>query len=176
MGTLPQGGPNPHETDVNSERYTAIHEFNDRATTMGIIGDADTLIGKGFERQFIASNMELDVTAGDFAYCGNRVGMVTAVTTNVGTGRVETITVKEEIGQLPLDWQGQAVAFGYDPEVGATSRTVVYAIGKDLAADVINGAGVLLPTGSILVCRKKTAVTTTWTKEAQDAKRFQDSL
>ena len=174
MGTLKQGGPNPYETDVNSERYTAINKIDNRVTTMGIIGDADTLIGKGFERQFIAANMELNVEAGDFAYCGNRVGMVTAVTKNGTTGKIETITVREEIGQLPLDWKDEAEAFGYTDDVNSTSRIVVYAIGEGLSDDVINGAGVLLGTGSILVCKKKTSDKSTWTQEAQNADLFQE--
>ena len=93
MGLLQPKGPNPHETDVNSPRYTEASKASKRATEMGISGDAATLLGRGFERVFIQSDMEFKTEAGDFAYIGNRVGMVTGVTKNVTTQKVETITV-----------------------------------------------------------------------------------
>ena len=176
MALLEQNGPDLNETDVNSPRYTELSQEKNHPTIMGITGDADTLIGKGFERQFIAANMEMNVAAGDYAYMGNRVGMVTAVTKNVGTGRIETITVKEELGALPIEWRENGVAFGYDNQPNATSRTVVYAIGKDLAAEVINGAGAVLTTGSILICKARTTDKTTWTQEAQSVERFQQQF
>ena len=166
MSELKQDGPDLNENDPTKPRYTELSQEKNRPTEMGIIGDADVLIGKGFERQFINSEMEFKTSAGDYAYCGNRVGMVTAVTKNLTTGRIETITVKEDLGALPLEWRGQAVAFGYDNQPNSQSKTTVYAIGKGLAAEVINGAGAVLTTGSILICRARTEDKTTWTKEA----------
>lgn len=170
MGLLQPKGPNPHETDVNSPRYTEASKASKRATEMGISGDAATLIGRGFERVFIQSDMEFKTEAGDFAYIGNRVGMVSAVIKNITTGKVETITVVEDLGALPLDWRATPAEFGYDDNgPGSTTKTTTYAIDPSVAAEVINGGGALLTTGTILICRKRTADKTTWTKEAQDA-------
>ena len=170
MGLLQPKGPNPHETDVNSPRYTEASKASKRATEMGISGDAATLLGRGFERVFIQSDMEFKTEAGDFAYIGNRVGMVTAVTKNATTQKVETITVVEDLGALPLDWRATPAEFGYDDNgPGSTTKTTTYAIDPSVASEVINGGGALLTTGSILICRKRTADKTTWTKEAQDA-------
>ena len=174
MGLLQPKGPNPHETDVNSPRYTEASKASKRATEMGISGDAATLLGRGFERVFIQSDMEFKTEAGDFAYIGNRVGMVTAVTKNATTQKVETITVVEDLGALPLDWRATPAEFGYDDNgPGSTTKTTTYAIDPSYASEVINGGGALLTTGTILICRKRTADKTTWTKEAQDAALFQ---
>ena len=174
MGLLQPKGPNPHETDVNSPRYTEANKASKRATEMGISGDAATLLGRGFERVFIQSDMEFKTEAGDFAYIGNRVGMVTAVTKDVRTGRVQTITVVEDLGALPLDWRATPAEFGYDDNgPGSTTKTTTYAIDPSVAAEVINGGGALLTTGTILICRKRTADKTTWTPEAQAAALFQ---
>lgn len=174
MGLLQPKGPNPHETDVNSPRYTEASKASKRATEMGISGDAATLLGRGFERVFIQSDMEFKTEAGDFAYIGNRVGMVTAVTKDVRTGRVQTITVVEDLGALPLDWRATPAEFGYDDNgPGSTTKTTTYAIDPSVAAEVINGGGALLTTGTILICRKRTADKTTWTPEAQAAALFQ---
>ena len=174
MGLLQPKGPNPHETDVNSPRYTEAGNVSKRATEMGISGDAATLLGRGFERVFIQSDMEFKTEAGDFAYIGNRVGMVSAVTKNIRTGKVQTITVVEDLGALPLDWRATPAEFGYnDNGPGSTTKTTTYAIDPSVAAEVINGGGALLTTGTILICRKRTADKTTWTKEAQDAALFQ---
>lgn len=170
MGLLQPKGPNPHETDVNSPRYTEASKASKRATEMGISGDAATLLGRGFERVFIQSDMEFKTEAGDFAYIGNRVGIVSAVTKNITTGKVETITVVEDLGALPLDWRATPAEFGYDDNgPGSTTKTTTYAIDPSVAAEVINGGGALLTTGTILICRKRTNDKTTWTKEAQDA-------
>lgn len=175
MGTLQPKGPNPRETDVNSPRYTEASKAATRPTEMGISGDAALLIGKGFEEVFIQSNMEFDIAAGDYAYCGNRVGMVTAVTKNVTTGKVETITVVEDLGALPLDWREDPAGFGYDDNgPSSTTKTTVYAVDPAVAAEVINGGGVLLGKGNILVCRQRTTDPTTWTPEAQAAATFQE--
>lgn len=174
MGLLQPKGPNPHETDVNSPRYTEANKASKRATEMGISGDAATLIGRGFERVFIQSDMEFKTEAGDFAYIGNRVGIVTAVTKHVGTGRVQTITVVEDLGALPLDWREDPAGFGYDDNgPGSTTKTTTYAIDPSVAREVINGGGALLTTGTILICRKRTTDKTTWTPEAQAAALFQ---
>ena len=174
MGLLQPKGPNPHETDVNSPRYTEAGNVSKRATEMGISGDAATLLGRGFERVFIQSDMEFKTEAGDFAYIGNRVGMVSAVTKNIRTGKVQTITVVEDLGALPLDWRATPAEFGYnDNGPGSTTKTTTYAIDPSVAAEVIKGGGALLTTGTILICRKRTADKTTWTKEAQDAALFQ---
>lgn len=169
MGLLQPKGPNPHETDVNSPRYTEASKASKRATEMGISGDAATLIGRGFERVFIQSNMELEIEAGDFAYIGNRVGLVTNVTLTRPGRNIETITVVEDLGALPLDWRQDPAGFGYDDNgPGSTTKTTTYAIDPSVAAEVINGGGALLSTGTILICRKRTADRSTWTKEAQD--------
>lgn len=174
MGLLQPKGPNPHETDVNSPRYTEANKAFKRATEMGISGDAATLIGRGFERVFIQSDMEFKTEAGDFAYIGNRVGIVSDVTKNITTGKVETITVVEDLGALPLDWRATPAEFGYDDNgPGSTTKTTTYAIDPSVAAEVINGGGALLTTGTILICRKRTADKTTWTPEAQAAALFQ---
>ena len=174
MGLLQPKGPNPHETDVNSPRYTEASKASKRATEMGISGDAATLLGRGFERVFIQSDMEFKTEAGDFAYIGNRVGMVTAVTKNATTQKVETITVVEDLGALPLDWRATPAEFGYDDNgPGSTTKTTTYAIDPSVASEVINGGGALLTTGTILICRKRTADKTTWTPEAQAAALFQ---
>ena len=174
MGLLEPKGPNPHETDVNSPRYTEASQASKRATEMGISGDAATLLGRGFERVFIQSDMEFKTEAGDFAYIGNRVGMVTAVTKNITTQKVETITVVEDLGALPLDWRATPAEFGYDDNgPGSTTKTTTYAIDPSVASEVINGGGALLTTGTILICRKRTADKTTWTPEAQAAALFQ---
>ena len=44
MGLLQPKGPNPHETNVNSPRYTPASQASKRATEMGISGDAATLL------------------------------------------------------------------------------------------------------------------------------------
>ena len=177
MGLLQPKGPNPHETNVNSPRYTEASKASKRATEMGISGDAATLLGRGFERVFIQSDMEFKTEAGDFAYIGNRVGMVSAVTKNITTGKVQTITVVEDLGALPLDWRATPAEFGYDDNgPGSTTKTTTYAIDPSVAAEVINGGGALLTTGSILICRKRTADKTTWTPEAQAAALFQDKF
>ena len=174
MGLLKSKGPNPHETNVNSPRYTEASKASKRATEMGISGDAATLLGRGFERVFIQSDMEFKTEAGDFAYIGNRVGMVTAVTKNVTTQKVETITVVEDLGALPLDWRATPAEFGYDDNgPGSTTKTTTYAIDPPVAREVINSGGLLLTTGKILICRKRTADKTTWTPEAQAAALFQ---
>ena len=174
MGLLKSKGPNPHETNVNSPRYTEASKASKRATEMGISGDAATLLGRGFERVFIQSDMEFKTEAGDFAYIGNRVGMVTAVTKNVTTQKVETITVVEDLGALPLDWRATPAEFGYDDNgPGSTTKTTTYAIDPSVASEVINSGGALLTTGTILICRKRTADKTTWTPEAQAAALFQ---
>lgn len=170
MGLLQPKGPNPHETNVNSPRYTEASKASKRATEMGISGDAATLLGRGFERVFIQSDMEFKTEAGDFAYIGNRVGLVSSVTKNITTGKVQTITVVEDLGALPLDWRATPAEFGYNNNgPGSTTKTTTYAIDPSVAAEVINGGGALLTTGTILICRKRTADKTTWTKEAQDA-------
>ena len=174
MGLLESKGPNPHETNVNSPRYTPASQASKRATEMGISGDAATLLGRGFERVFIQSDMEFKTEAGDFAYIGNRVGMVTVVTKQLGTGRVQTITVVEDLGALPLDWRATPAEFGYDDNgPGSTTKTTTYAIDPSVASEVTNAGGVLLGTGTILICRKRTADKTTWTPEAQAAALFQ---
>ena len=177
MGLLESKGPNPHETNVNSPRYTEASQASKRATEMGISGDAATLLGRGFERVFIQSDMEFKTEAGDFAYIGNRVGMVTAVTKNVTTQKVETITVVEDLGALPLDWRATPAEFGYDDNgPSSTTKTTTYAIDPSVASEVINGGGALLTTSTILICRKRTADKTTWTPEAQAAALFQSKF
>ena len=174
MGLLESKGPNPHETNVNSPRYTEASQASKRATEMGISGDAATLLGRGFERVFIQSDMEFKTEAGDFAYIGNRVGMVTAVTKNVTTQKIETITVVEDLGALPLDWRATPAEFGYDDNgPGSTTKTTTYAIDPSVASEVTNAGGVLLGTGTILICRKRTDDKSTWTQEAQNAHLFQ---
>ena len=177
MGLLQPKGPNPHETDVNSPRYTEASKASKRATEMGISGDAATLLGRGFERVFIQSDMEFKTEAGDFAYIGNRVGLVSSVTKNITTGKVQTITVVEDLGALPLDWRATPAEFGYDDNgPGSTTKTTTYAIDPSVASEVINADGVLLGTGTILICRKRTADRSTWTKEAQAAHLFQQKF
>ena len=96
--------------------------------------------------------------------------MVSSVTKNITTGKVQTITVVEDLGALPLDWRATPAEFGYDDNgPGSTTKTTTYAIDPSVAAEVINGGGALLTTGSILICRKRTSDKSTWTKEAQDA-------
>jgi len=177
MGLLQPKGPNPHETNVNSPRYTPASQASKRATEMGISGDAATLLGRGFEEIFIQSDMEFKTSAGDFAYIGNRVGMVSAVTKNVTTQKIETITVVEDLGALPLDWRETPADFGYDDNgPGSTTKTTTYAIDPSVAREVINSGGLLLTTGKILICRKRTTDKTTWPKVAQSASLFQDKF
>jgi hypothetical protein len=173
MGLLEPKGPNPHETDVNSPRYTEASQASKRATEMGISGDAATLLGRGFEQVFIQSDMEFKTEAGDFAYIGNRVGLVSDVEKDED-GKVLTITVVEDLGALPLDWREDPAGFGYDDNgPSSTTKTTTYAIDPSVAAEVINGGGALLTTGTILICRKRTTDKTTWTPEAQAADLFQ---
>ena len=108
MGLLQPKGPNPHETDVNSPRYTEASKASKRATEMGISGDAATLLGRGFERVFIQSDMEFKTEAD-------------TITIEYSTGeKDENISTKEIIlagDMLKMSPEAVEHYLGYDIEV-----------------------------------------------------------
>lgn len=71
--------PNPTITDSNSPYYTDLANFNSKWTLKGMIGNADAIISQGaqaFDSRLIRKG---SISPGDYAYIGNREGMVTSV-------------------------------------------------------------------------------------------------
>lgn len=172
MGLAVSKAVNPSISDVNDPLYTALNGFGSRWVYSGLIGDAISYLGRGFEQYIVQDNLvdTGDVVVGDYAVLGNRSGVVVGV--SASGGLVSTITINEDLRYLPADYLSNPSSYGYDNNAKKTGRTVTYVMGPGVTASGIRnggGSGVFLFTGTLLILKQRTADINSWTPEARAA-------
>lgn len=162
--------PNPNVADPNSPKYTELSKHKNNWVTAGLIGDAKTYIGGGWDKLFSDQNLQVgtNISIGDHVLMANRIGVVTAFTTSGGF--ITSITVKEDMHFVPK--MDNPSLDGFD--ANGLTRTVKYVLRPDADLEGLIVANCFLYTGILLVLKQKTQNPNSWPDVAQAAYRLNE--